>query len=238
MATKQAHKRLTKEYKTMVDNPPPFIIAHPSERNILEWHYLITGPPNTPYAGGQYHGTLMFTSEYPFKPPAIKMITPSGRFQPNTRLCLSMSDYHPDLWNPAWSVATILTGLLSFMTGDEDTTGSIRTSNDSKKKFAKASLTFNINNERFLREFGDFVEDYQKRLAEWDQNDDSAAAQKSKKLAEGKNEEEIVDPSTLDPEDRIRYEQARNRAVDGQKSNLVYYVLVAAVVLGLFRFIN
>ena len=43
------------------------------------------------------------------------MITPNGRFQINTRLCLSISDFHPDTWNPAWSVATILTGLLSFM---------------------------------------------------------------------------------------------------------------------------
>ena len=43
------------------------------------------------------------------------MMTPNGRFQTNTRLCLSISDFHPDTWNPAWSVATILTGLLSFM---------------------------------------------------------------------------------------------------------------------------
>lgn len=43
------------------------------------------------------------------------MTTPSGRFQPDTRLCLTMSDFHPSLWNPSWSVATILNGLLSFM---------------------------------------------------------------------------------------------------------------------------
>ncbi|CAM9024587.1 unnamed protein product [Wickerhamomyces anomalus] len=215
MATKQAHKRLTKEYKSMVENPPPFITAHPSERNILEWHYLISGPPDTPYAGGQYHGTLMFTSEYPFKPPAIKMITPSGRFQPNTRLCLSMSDYHPDLWNPAWSVATILTGLLSFMTGDEDTT-------------VKDSL----------REFSDLVDETRTKIDEWDKNEAKIEAEKKRKLANDNKPEEIVDPSTLDPEDRIRYEQARNRAVEGQKSNFVYYVLAIAVALGLFRYIN
>ena len=34
-----------------------------------------------------------------------------SRFKPDTRLCLSISDYHPDTWNPAWSVSTILTGL-------------------------------------------------------------------------------------------------------------------------------
>jgi ubiquitin-protein ligase len=28
---------------------------------------------------------------------------------------LFVSDFHPASWNPAWSVATILTGLLSFM---------------------------------------------------------------------------------------------------------------------------
>ncbi len=31
-------------------------------------------------------------------------------FQTDIRLCLSISDYHPDTWNPAWSVSTILTG--------------------------------------------------------------------------------------------------------------------------------
>ena len=53
---------------------------------------------------------LIFPAEFPFKPPSIYMTTPSGRFKTNTRLCLSISDYHPDTWNPAWSVSTILTG--------------------------------------------------------------------------------------------------------------------------------
>ena len=39
----------------------------------------------------------------------------SGRFQTNTRLCLSMSDFHPETWVPAWSVASILNGVMSFM---------------------------------------------------------------------------------------------------------------------------
>lgn len=31
-----------------------------------------------------------FPAEYPYKPPSIYMITPNGRFKPNTRLCMSM----------------------------------------------------------------------------------------------------------------------------------------------------
>ena len=159
MASKQAYKRLTREYKLIVENPPPYIVARPNEDNILEWHYVITGPPDTPYENGQYHGTLTFPSDYPYKPPAIRMVTPNGRFKENTRLCLSMSDYHPDLWNPGWSVATILTGLLSFMTGDEATTGSINTTEAHKRLLAKRSIEFNtFSNKRFKAVFPDIVE--------------------------------------------------------------------------------
>jgi ubiquitin-conjugating enzyme E2 J2 len=65
--------------------------------------------------------------EYPFKPPAIMMLTPNGRFVTNTRICMSMSDYHPETWNPLWSVASILTGLLSFMLEDTVTAGYMQT---------------------------------------------------------------------------------------------------------------
>ncbi|KAL3417296.1 ubiquitin-conjugating enzyme [Phlyctema vagabunda] len=143
MATMAANKRLTREYKTISANPPPYIQAHPSESNILEWHYIITGPENTPYHGGQYWGTLMFPPDYPFAPPAIRMHTPSGRFQPSTRLCLSISDFHPKSFNPAWEVSTILIGLLSFMTSDEMTTGSVSGSPSQRKRLAAQSKWWN-----------------------------------------------------------------------------------------------
>ncbi|KAM0351949.1 hypothetical protein ACHAPU_002465 [Fusarium lateritium] len=143
MASKAATKRLTREYKTISENPPPYIVAHPSESNILEWHYIITGPENTPYHGGQYWGTLMFPPNYPFAPPAIRMHTPSGRFQPSSRLCLSISDFHPKSFNPAWEVSTILIGLLSFMTSEEMTTGSVSNTSVERRCFAARSRWWN-----------------------------------------------------------------------------------------------
>lgn len=64
-----------------------------------------TPPPLSPppCPAGQYHGKLKFPSNYPFAPPSVMMITPSGRFKPSERLCLSMSDFHPETWNPAWT---------------------------------------------------------------------------------------------------------------------------------------
>lgn len=66
--------------------------------DILEWFFLIEGPPDSVYAGGWYVGRLRFPPEYPFKPPGIMMMTPNGRFKTGTRVCLSMSDFHPETW--------------------------------------------------------------------------------------------------------------------------------------------
>lgn len=143
MATRAAHKRLTREYATITANPPPLISAHPSESNILEWHYILTGPPDTPYEGGQYWGTLSFPVDYPFAPPAIRMHTPSGRFRCSERLCLSISDFHPKSFNPAWEVSTILLGVQSFMSSEEMTTGSVKASDAERRALAARTRWWN-----------------------------------------------------------------------------------------------
>lgn len=143
MATRAAHKRLLREHQTISANPPPYISAHPSESNILEWHYILTGPPNTPYEGGQYWGTLVFPPDYPFAPPAIRMHTPSGRFRCSERLCLSISDFHPKSFNPAWEVSTILLGVQSFMTSEEMTTGSLSATEAERRALAARTKWWN-----------------------------------------------------------------------------------------------
>ncbi|CAG2120353.1 unnamed protein product [Medioppia subpectinata] len=98
-----ATQRLRQDYLRIIRDPVPYVSAHPLHNNILEWHYVVRGPEGTPYVNGVYHGKLQFPSEFPFKPPAIYMLTPNGRFKCGVRLCLSISDFHPDSWNPAWS---------------------------------------------------------------------------------------------------------------------------------------
>ncbi|KAK9895501.1 UBC-like protein [Cystobasidium minutum MCA 4210] len=155
--SKQANKRLQKEYASLAKAPPPFVLARPYESNLLECHFIMRGPDDSPYAGGEYHGVLLFTANYPFAPPGIKMFTPSGRFQPDRKICSSFSDFHPGSWNPAWSVSTILTGLLSFMLSDEITTGSVRTTDAEKRIFAKQSHEWNCKNVKFKTIFPDYA---------------------------------------------------------------------------------
>ncbi|KAK9305550.1 hypothetical protein QLX08_003349 [Tetragonisca angustula] len=156
--TNSATARLKQDYLRLKKDPIPYVVAEPVPSNILEWHYVVKGPEKTPYEGGFYHGKLIFPVEFPFQPPSIYMTTPNGRFKVNTRLCLSISDFHPDTWNPAWSVSTILTGLLSFMIENSPTMGSINTSDYEKKQFAAQSLEYNLKDKMFCDLFPETVE--------------------------------------------------------------------------------
>lgn len=129
MAPAMATARLRKELLKLRKDPPPDVIAEPDESNILKWYYGIRGPSGTAFEGGTYLGKLVFPSEYPMKGPSIYMLTPSGRFQINMKLCMSMSDFHPESWNPLWSVSSIIQGIQSFMASDELTTGKLIYSN-------------------------------------------------------------------------------------------------------------
>ena len=143
MAPAMATKRLRKELIKLQSDPTPGIIAEPDERNILKLYYAIRGPTETVYDGGIYVGKLIFPPEYPMKAPSIYLLTPSGRFQINTKICMSMSDFHPESWNPLWSCATIIQGVQSFMASDELTTGGLRASDSDRKRFAKYSMAYN-----------------------------------------------------------------------------------------------
>ena len=160
MATDICTRRLTKELSALKKDPigEPRITVAPNESNILEMHYVIEGSKQSSFEGGVYHGKLIFPKEYPLKPPSVLMCTPSGRFQPNRRLCLSMSDFHPESWNPMWSVSTILTGLYSFMIESNPTLGSIETSLEQKRQYAAQSLEYNCRDKTFCRLFPEYVE--------------------------------------------------------------------------------
>jgi len=133
----------------MAKSPPENILAVPKPSDLCEWHYVVLGPSDTPFEGGVYWGKLVFPPTYPHAPPAIYMHTPSGRFSPNFKLCLSMSDYHPETWSPAWSVSSVLVGLLSFMVEDEITAGSIKTTDAEKIALAESSLATNMKDPLF-----------------------------------------------------------------------------------------
>jgi len=173
-----ATARLKQDYMRLLRDPVPYCTAAPLPSNILEWHYVIKGPENSPYEGGYYHGKLVFPFDFPFKPPSILILTPNGRFKVNQKLCLSISDFHPDTWNPSWSISTILTGLLSFMVESTPTSGSIETSDSAKRRFALESRNYNIEDRQFCELFPDLATEI-KEILKKEKEEANDAAQKA-----------------------------------------------------------
>ncbi|GMY27904.1 ubiquitin-conjugating enzyme E2 32 [Fagus crenata] len=110
-----AVKRILQEVKEMQSNPSDDFMSLPLEENIFEWQFAIRGPQDTEFEGGIYHGRIQLPSEYPFKPPSFMLLTPNGRFETQTKICLSISNHHPEHWQPSWSVRTALVALIAFM---------------------------------------------------------------------------------------------------------------------------
>ncbi|KAI0831078.1 UBC-like protein [Trametes gibbosa] len=109
-----AVKRIMQEARELANDPCTDYAAAPLEDDIFEWHCTIRGPAGTEFEGGLYHFRILLPSEYPFRPPAIMMLTPNGRFELNTKICISFTNYHEELWQPAWGVRTAIIGLQGF----------------------------------------------------------------------------------------------------------------------------
>lgn len=159
-ASPTAVRRLQKDYAKLMQDPVDGMLALPNEDNILEWHYCLRGSPDTPFHGGFYWGKVIFKENFPWAPPAITMITPNGRFATNTRLCLSISDYHPESWNPGWTVSAILIGLHSFMNENQPAAGSVPGTPQEQKNLAAASKEFNVKYKEFRRFFPQLVQEW------------------------------------------------------------------------------
>lgn len=128
------------------------------ERSMLNWMFVFRGPEGTPYEGGCYVGTVDLPPTYPLRPPCVKMLTPSGRFQTGVSLCLNFTEYHPESWNPAWTIQSMLRGLVSFMTDEveQQLVGGLNTGPEEKKRSAEMSHEFNESIPSFSKLFPEF----------------------------------------------------------------------------------
>ncbi|KAF1849533.1 UBC-like protein [Cucurbitaria berberidis CBS 394.84] len=134
-------KRILKEASELSTSPSPDYHAEPVETNLFEWHFTIRGPPSpSAYAGGIYHGRIILPPQYPLRPPSFRFLTPTGRFEVNREICLSISGHHEETWQPAWGVRTALVAIRSFMDTDaKGQLGGIECSKDARERLAKES---------------------------------------------------------------------------------------------------
>ncbi|KAK3256722.1 Ubiquitin-conjugating enzyme E2 32 [Cymbomonas tetramitiformis] len=132
-----AVKRILQELKEFRTQSCRDVVSEPLQDNIFEWQFAIRGAAGTDFEGGIYHGRILLPPEYPFKPPSFLMQTPNGRFAVGTKLCLSISQHHPEQWQPSWSVRTALVALIAFMpTKAEGAIGGLNYTADERRALA------------------------------------------------------------------------------------------------------
>lgn len=158
------------------------------------------------------------------------MITPSGRFETNTKLCLSMSDFHPESWSPIWNVGTILNGLSSFMVDTATTVGSITTSSECKRALALTSLEFNSKNEDFAVLFPDLVDLHHQKLRAAHLKSEADLANKSSTSTANKNSSNSDENySWLSNTATLHGENSKNDKANGGGNGVSHLALVAVL---------
>ncbi|KAI5461060.1 ubiquitin-conjugating enzyme/RWD-like protein [Mariannaea sp. PMI_226] len=136
-------RRILREAAELSNSPSPDYCAEPLDSDLFEWHFTLRGPPNSAYAEGIYHGRIVLPPSYPLRPPSFRFLTPSGRFEANREICLSISGHHEETWQPAWGVRTALVALRSFMETDaRGQLGGLETTDVVRKRLASESSGF------------------------------------------------------------------------------------------------
>ena len=134
-------KRILKEASELASQPSSDYAAAPLETDLFEWHFTLRGPPAlSPFENGIYHGRIILPPAYPLKPPSFRFLTPTGRFEVNREICLSISGHHEETWQPAWGIRTALVAIRSFMdTHAKGQLGGMDASEEVRRKLAGQS---------------------------------------------------------------------------------------------------
>ncbi|KAI0443953.1 ubiquitin-conjugating enzyme/RWD-like protein [Xylaria telfairii] len=136
-------KRILREAAELSNSPSPEYTAAPLDSDLFEWHFTLRGPPKSAFAEGIYHGRIVLPPTYPLSPPSFRFTTPSGRFEPNREICLSISGHHEETWQPAWGVRTAIVALRTFMeTGASGQIGGLDTSDAVRTRLAASSRSW------------------------------------------------------------------------------------------------
>ena len=107
MSSHGTASRISKALKQLIADPPLNCSAGPVGDDIFHWEAILLGPSGTPYEGGSFHLDILFSQDYPFKPPKCKFTT--RIYHPNINssggICL---DILKDQWSPALTISKVL----------------------------------------------------------------------------------------------------------------------------------
>jgi ubiquitin-conjugating enzyme E2 N len=107
-------RRIAKETQRLQAEPVAGIQCMPFPNNPRHFKVLLTGPADTPFAGGTFLLELFLPADYPMAAPKVRFMT--KLFHPNIdklgRVCL---DILKDKWSPALQIRTVLLSIQALL---------------------------------------------------------------------------------------------------------------------------
>ncbi len=147
MASIIQKKRFANEVNLLKREPLHYCTAYPDAENPLIWYFLIIGQKGTDYYNGEYIGKIVHSPKYPAQPPDYYMLTPSGRYNINSKICLTNSSYHMGDWSSTWNISSILIAFYSIWLDDkEHGISHITDTPEHRQSMAKKSIEYNNKN--------------------------------------------------------------------------------------------
>ena len=110
-----ASKRINKELQDLTKEPPAGCSAGPSGSDLFNWNATLSGPADSPYAGGLFSLDVTFPADYPFKPPKVQFKTKiyHPNVSSNGQICLDILQKN---WSPALTTAKVILSICSLLT--------------------------------------------------------------------------------------------------------------------------
>lgn len=160
---------MRKQYSLATENPHPYLKFYMDEANSTRWYVLISGcvGRENEFEGGEYLVRIEVPPKYPLDPPHFYFMTPQGLYGTETKVCVSIGEYHKENYRAVLGIVGFCENLVSGLIGWESLGHGIAILNTNmaeKKKLAAASREYNTrNNQQFIDKINSAFADYSKR---------------------------------------------------------------------------
>lgn len=157
---------LVNQFKTAVKEPHEYLKFCMDEKDVKTWYIMLSGfeGDEGEYKGGQYIVRVVLPNDFPYNPPQFYFMTEQGLYGVETKVCISIGEYHKDQYRAALGVRGFCNQLVSGLIGWKDMGSGIQilsTSNKEKSRLARASQAYNErHNADILRKINDSYNGY------------------------------------------------------------------------------
>ncbi len=136
------------QYASAIKRPNEFLKFIIREEDTTKWYILLSGfsGPEDEFVGGEYLVRIHLPENFPYEPPHFYFMTPQGLYGLETKVCVSIGEYHKDEYRSTLGVDGFCNQLVSGLICWRDMGGGINilnTKTSEKRRMALDSKRYN-----------------------------------------------------------------------------------------------